>query len=90
MQVTYYYGQSHWARVHRAGCQDIERELRVEGSEFTYDVDASSKRAVIEDVASDFIFANDRQPWTDFENDVSFAPCCARRLPRTWKGDDGA
>lgn len=77
MKLTALYGSDYWCRIHAAGCRHIQREI--EGFD-KYDLDASTRREAIEHVACDFIFANDHQPWTDYEEAVSFAPCV--KLPR--------
>jgi hypothetical protein len=80
--VTYFYNTPEWwGRAHRQGCRDIRRES---GGDATYDTDVPSLRALIEEMAHDFIFYNDMQPWTDYIADVGIAPCLS--LPRETEG----
>ena len=80
MNVTYAYNvHPYWARAHRTGCRDIGREYR--GADGVYTTEVASHRELIEELAGDFIFYNDEQPWTDYIGEVSLAPCLAE-LPR--------
>lgn len=74
--VTYFYGDRWWCRVHRDPCQDAAKEERRDGNgSGLIESDVTSRRQLIEEAAADFIFANDHQPWTDYLDQVSFAPC---------------
>ncbi len=75
MEVSYFYGDHWWARAHASGCSKLGREVRDESAQGTYMVEVASARELIEEVASDFIFLNNHQPWTDYIGQVSLAPC---------------
>jgi len=79
MKLAYFYGNAWWCRVHRDGCRDTAKEHARDGVDgdprSVYTTEAATQRAAIEEVAHDFIFWNDEQPWTDYIGQVVFAPC---------------
>lgn len=80
-EVTYFYGSDWWCRVHAAYCKDARVEWRKDTAGGPLiPTTVYSERELIEEVASDFIFANDQEPWTDYIDQVSLAPCV--HLPR--------
>lgn len=67
--------------VHAEGCND-QHQPKYQGirhERWLYD--ALSFRGVVEEIFADFIFANERQPWTDYESEVRVFPCVGS-LPR--------
>lgn len=67
--------------VHAEGCADIEREERREDHEWSRAGDWENVREVTEAIFGDFIFENDRQPWTDYSDYILIKPC----VPKEWK-----
>lgn len=79
MQVAVIWNPNTECRVHAVGCADIAKDARRMG-EKPWITEFASKRAIVEDLFNDFIFANEMSPWTDYENEVTVLPCAA--LPR--------
>lgn len=60
--------------VHAAACADV-RKKRYNGHRREWVADVGTFREVVEEIYSDFIFANDRQPWEDYADGVRVFPC---------------
>ena len=73
----------HWMEVHRYGCSDVNVRNAPETVRFPdwqYSFEASSKREIVEECASDFI-REGSMTWEDgVDGHVHFAPCV--KLPR--------
>ncbi|MGB8878614.1 MAG: hypothetical protein WCD11_19980 [Solirubrobacteraceae bacterium] len=69
-------GQFH---VHSAGCRDNAREVRMNGSEYPWTLEADSVQAVVEEVYSDHMAereAGDKwSTWEPYLSDFHFPPC---------------
>jgi len=63
--------------VHRPGCADVGKTVRRRALHPTdvEDMEFETVRGIVEYVFSDFIFANDREPWANYANCVKVLPC---------------
>lgn len=74
--VTIFDTNAYLVHVHKPGCRDIARAVaRLRDDQVAADLEADSIQAIVEDAFADFIFANDKQPWTDYAEYVQLAPC---------------
>jgi hypothetical protein len=74
-------GQFH---VHLSGCHDLVKNARREPEyKNGWEIDVHSVRDVVEAVYSDFIFHNDKEPWTEFVSEIHFAPCVTLPMEST-------
>lgn len=62
--------------VHAVRCADNSKLIYQRQSvDRPFIVDIDSKQAAVEAIYEDFIFANDQDPWTDYQDDVRIFPC---------------